>query len=241
MKGKHILIEGIDGSGKSTLVKGLQEHFKNTGKQVFSMKEYLTEKGTFPDEQEIKKHFLITSAEPTKGHVGKIIRNELITKENNRVYTNETIAHAYAMDRAIHYQCVVLPALEAGVHIIQDRSVISTFFYQILSTELSEDEAVQHPYLQFEGNKLALTTIPDMILVASLNPETALQRCEKRDAQQDIYENLTFQKRLTAMYNNKQWYKRLFGKDVVVVFLDTEEPHSEKAIKKAIQIVEKIL
>ena len=76
-KGKFIVIEGVDGSGKTTQIEILKEKFKANG---------------------LKFHF---TWEPTDSPIGSIIRNIL----NKRIEADEqTIAALYLADRLDHIQ-----------------------------------------------------------------------------------------------------------------------------------------
>ncbi|MFA5731705.1 MAG: dTMP kinase [Acidithiobacillus sp.] len=100
--GKLIAIEGIDGSGKSTLIKLLQ------------------------DKLSVKYDVFIT-AEPSQSIYGKQIR-EMIKDKNN----NDPIIDAYlfAMDRFLHVKNEIIPALKEGKLVITDRYIDSSIVYQ---------------------------------------------------------------------------------------------------------------
>jgi len=103
-KGKFIVFEGVDGSGKSTQAKLLAEYLKTKGKKV------------------------ILTAEPTKGFIGQIIRMIL-----NREIPNvepRTLALLFTADRAEHLEKIVKPALEKGKVVISERYYYSTLAYQ---------------------------------------------------------------------------------------------------------------
>jgi len=106
-KGKFIVFEGIDGSGKSTISRMLQEKI-NT--QIGSA--YYT-------------------FEPTDSPIGSVIRNVL----NRRIKTDEkTIASLFLADRLDHLQNDsngILKYLEKGINVVSDRYYYSSYAYHV--------------------------------------------------------------------------------------------------------------
>lgn len=102
--GRLIVIEGIDGAGKSTLQRGLAEHLRAQGRTVLCTKE------------------------PTDGPLGRRIRE--LARTGRHGVTAEEEADLFHEDRRIHVQEIVRPALARGEVVIQDRSFYSTVAYQ---------------------------------------------------------------------------------------------------------------
>jgi thymidylate kinase len=73
MKGKFIIIDGIDGSGKGIIIQALKEYYE----RFFDLKEYTKEHKQYPKIEEIK-HDIIFSSEPTYLYAGAAIRDELL-------------------------------------------------------------------------------------------------------------------------------------------------------------------
>lgn len=113
-KGKFIVIEGVDGSGKTTQIDILKEKFKAN---------------------DLKFHF---TWEPTDSPIGSIVRNIL----NKRIVADEhTIAALYLADRLDHIQNDqngMLKFLNEGTHVIASRYYMSSFAYQV-SDKISLD------------------------------------------------------------------------------------------------------
>ena len=103
-RGRLIVIEGIDGAGKSTLQRGLAEDLRARGRTV------------------------VCTKEPTDGPLGRQIR-ALAARGRDSVSAEEELA-LFHEDRRQHVQAVVRPALERGEIVIQDRSFHSTVAYQ---------------------------------------------------------------------------------------------------------------
>ncbi|RUM57553.1 MAG: dTMP kinase [Persephonella sp.] len=103
-RGKFIVFEGIDGSGKTTQAKKLYEYLKEKG-----LKTVLTK-------------------EPGGTDIGKEIRKILLNKDYNIPPIAELLL--YEADRNIHISTFVKPKLHNGYVVISDRYIYSTLAYQ---------------------------------------------------------------------------------------------------------------
>lgn len=99
-----IVLEGIDGAGKTTLRDGLAARLERAG------------------------HEVVRTKEPTDGPLGKRIR-EIAKAGRDTVSPEEELA-LFHEDRKLHVQTLVLPALARGAVVLQDRSYFSTVAYQ---------------------------------------------------------------------------------------------------------------
>ena len=102
--GKLIVIEGIDGTGKSTLSDALQKRMKSAGYDV------------------------LASREPTNGPWGQKIR-ALYTEGRESVTAAEELQW-FLNDREEHVAQVIQPGLSAGRVVLLDRYYHSTVAYQ---------------------------------------------------------------------------------------------------------------
>lgn len=101
-QGLFIVIEGIDGTGKSTQAKRLGEWFTAQGREV------------------------VLSHEPTAGPWGKKIRE---TGATGRLSPEDELQY-FLNDRQQHVAELITPALAAGKVVILDRYYFSTMAYQ---------------------------------------------------------------------------------------------------------------
>jgi len=97
-----IVLEGIDGTGKSTQVKRLATHLESLG------------------------HTVITSREPTDGPWGTLLRNSAST---GRLSPQEEL-ETFLKDRQQHVNELIQPSLQKGHIVILDRYYFSTMAYQ---------------------------------------------------------------------------------------------------------------
>ncbi len=103
-RGLFVVLEGIDGSGKTTIAKMLVERLRVMGYNA----EY-----TF---------------EPTDSEIVELIRGVY------RAYRDAYIdALAFALDRLIHLKRRVIPLLEEGYIVVSDRYMYSSIAYQTAS------------------------------------------------------------------------------------------------------------
>lgn len=105
MKNLFITFEGGEGSGKSTIIKKLEEYFNNEGINF------------------------IKTREPGGCSISEQIREVIVNKENTLMdYTVE--AMLYASARGQHLKEKIRPALEEGKMVICDRYIDSNLVYQ---------------------------------------------------------------------------------------------------------------
>lgn len=102
MKGKLIVIEGIDGSGKSTCAKNLAEKLNSINIKT------------------------IYTFEPTHSHYGAKLRDGMLSEDLDA----EEELLLFVKDRKEHIEYMIKPALEEGYFIILDRYFYSSIAYQ---------------------------------------------------------------------------------------------------------------
>lgn len=110
-KGIFIAIEGCDGCGKTTLIKGLEKKF---------------------EENDID--FVITR-EPGGGTVSEKIRNVILENE----MTVETEALLFAASRLQSMYDIVNPAIDENKLVLSDRSIVASYAYQGFAKLLGRD------------------------------------------------------------------------------------------------------
>ncbi len=123
MGGRYIILEGIDGTGKSTLARLVGDALKQRGRRV------------------------LLTHEPSDLPSGRLITERLAT---NDFATNawEWLG-MFVTDRRVHIDTVVKPALAEGIDVVQDRSMYSTLVYQgamgVPQAEILKRHAGWHP------------------------------------------------------------------------------------------------
>ena len=115
MKGLFITLEGPDGSGKSTILREIEKHFKKTDIEF------------------------ITTREPGGTSIGEEIRNIILDAKNTEL-GDETEALLYAASRAQHIHQLIRPALAEGKLVLSDRFLLSSLAYQGVGRDLGIEE-----------------------------------------------------------------------------------------------------
>jgi dTMP kinase len=233
-KGLFVMVDGIDGSGKSTIIQGIADWLKKNNLKIFDLKNYWIKHKNYPELYKVLKADVIVSAEPTLVWVGEAIRQELIHNKGVEKYSARLTAEAFSIDRAILYKKIIIPALKVGRIIIQDRGVTTSLVYQPAQSGKISIKKL----LKLEGNALALHWAPDILLIADVKPEIAMERLKKRIAKQDnvIFEKLAFQKKIYRRFKSR-WFKNLlknYGSQVA--YIDAAQP-PQQMIKEAIEIL----
>ncbi len=116
MRGKLIVFEGIEGSGKTTQIQHLRQWLENR----------LADEGLAHAPTGI-----IVTRQPGGTSVGQQIRQVLLqpsTDTDSVTSTSELLL--YAADRAQHVEQVLVPALKSGHLVLCDRYTASTVAYQ---------------------------------------------------------------------------------------------------------------
>lgn len=104
-KGLFITFEGIDGSGKSTMLKKLAAHLRGLGLGV------------------------VCTREPGGSRLGRELRRLLLDSAYGSL-DQRTETLFFAADRASHCAETIVPALAAGKIVLSDRYADSTLAYQ---------------------------------------------------------------------------------------------------------------
>ena len=109
MKGKFIVIEGIDGCGKTTQIDRISKWLPNSGLMKKNSK-------------------LIKTREPGGSILGGKLRNLILDNNNKPSSLAELLL--YSADRAEHVTKIISPALKKDDWVISDRFSDSTLAYQ---------------------------------------------------------------------------------------------------------------
>src|SRR3989344_3216864 len=213
-----IMIDGIDGSGKSTIVQAWKDYLTAQGNAVFDLKHYWQTTGKYPELAEMKSYDFVFSCEPTYVGVGKVIREELVQKGKN--YPHRAIVEAFSLDRLVLYNKITIPLLANGKIVIQDRGVSTSLAYQSLQNE----EFAFSKIAEFPGNKLALDHRPDHLIIAKISAENAATRIGARFDKNDnaIFEKLEFLKKATRIFYSDEYQKIFTEKGAKIHYLNAE-------------------
>ena len=116
MRGKLIVFEGIEGSGKTTQIQYLRQWLDRT---LFDRRPSGYPTG------------VIVTRQPGGTSVGQQIRQVLLEpSKTDEGLTSTSELLLYAADRAQHVERILIPALETGHLVLCDRYILSTIAYQ---------------------------------------------------------------------------------------------------------------
>jgi len=165
-----IALEGVEGSGKSTLSKALAKKIKeSTNKEV------------------------VLTREPGGTIIGKEIRKLLLERRDISLSSlSETFL--FAADRAEHVSSLIAPALKSDKFVITDRYFYSTLAYQGYARGIDLELLKNICELAIQGLK------PEITFLLDLPVEQGLKRAKSREENWTKFEEekLEFHKKVRA-------------------------------------------
>lgn len=159
---KYVAFEGLEGCGKSTHVARLAERLG-----------------------------AVATREPGGTPVGTALRAAMLDPANTSL-SPRAEALLMAADRAQHIAEVVRPALNAGRHVVSDRSVYSSLAYQGHGRQLGEDAVRRINDWALNG------TWPDLVVLIDVPLDVLAERMKKRELDRFEREDRAFFERVYA-------------------------------------------
>lgn len=204
--GLYIVLEGIDGSGKTTQVENLYEYFESQGKEIVKTKE------------------------PTReGSIGELVHQILQKKVD---IPRVALQYLFAADRQVHLETKVIPALKEGKVVISDRCFWSSLSYGLSDMdekEIKDIDLVIYSLLSLYHQFL----VPDFTLYLDISVKEAMDRISKEAKVKEIYEK---REALEKVYEGYQWLLKKFPEEFAIIDggKDAEEVKEEiiRKIKK---------
>ena len=198
-KYRYIAIEGIDGSGKTTIANLLYSKLSEKYNKITLMKE------------------------PYDNDLSKKIK-EIISKEHEKnLDYGYLLALLFTADRSIK-NIDLKKYLNSDYIIISDRSVYSTFSYQILY------EGMNIEWLRCVSKYIIR---PDITFILDVDPRIAVERINSRNKNITSYENTEFLKKVRENFLK---LKEIFPDDNII-YIDGKEK-TEEILKKILNIIE---
>lgn len=227
------MVDGLTGSGKSTVIRAVQNWAEACGHRVFRLSDW--KEDAPPRFDDVSEYDVFFTYEPTRTWIGRAIRYEL--SRNDEPYGGEELAHAFSLDRQIMYRRLIIPALQAGKTIIQDRGVSTSLVYQPIMPKSLPIEAV----MKLPGNALALNNPPNALVLTRLSAQEAKKRIEQRDDDgKGVFADLALLERLEKRFE-EPWLKELFVSRGSNIFeLEMSGP-LEQTTRNAQQLIDHIL
>lgn len=191
LRGKFIVLEGIDGSGLSTQACLLQ-NWLHENEQVFG-KTYFTK-------------------EPTDGPVGSLIR--LALAKRLKPMDERVMALLFAADRIDHLYCKgedeqregIAALLQKGYNVVSDRYYLSSYAYQSLACDLE--------WLQLLN---ADSIKPDLTILLQVPIQESAQRRDKSRLQEELYEKRDHLLKISRNYEEIAQKLKTSGENIVMI------------------------
>ncbi len=161
-----VVVDGIDGSGKSEIVKMLHN--------------YLFSKN--------KRYRILTTREPTHGKYGNKIR-EMLRKEKDPKSSREKIAELFLKDRQEHLKNTIEPFLKKSS--INEANIVLCDRYYYSTIAFQGAQGLDMKRLIDKNKKFKK---PDIAFILDAEPSLALKRIESRTKEK--FEQLEFMKRI---------------------------------------------
>ncbi len=161
--GKLISIEGIDGSGKSTILKRIKRRWEG--------------EGFFQD--------VIFTAEPTDFAIGKKARVLSDTDIDPL-----SLAFLFLSDHAEHLSKLIKPALARGKNVITDRYIDSRYAYQGVTLKKYFCESSKDPIKCLKKIHEPFSVVPDRTILLVTDVDVAIERISKGKGKKRISRKL---------------------------------------------------
>jgi dTMP kinase len=171
-RGRFIVFEGGEGTGKSTQAERVALALERKGRAV------------------------LLSREPGGPPGAELLRQLLLSTQPAGGWEPESEALLHYAARAEHLRKVIAPALSAGTSVVCDRFADSTEAYQGAGLALNPE--LLHTLRRLVVGDLE----PDLVLVLDLDSAAGLERARRRAGRADHYErmDLDFHQRVRAAF-----------------------------------------
>ena len=189
-KGIFIVIEGLDGSGKTTQVGLLAKKLS-------------------------QKYNVLLTAEPSRGKIGTFIRQGCLYEEER--LPTEAEALLFAADRIEHLQKEVKPALDEGKLVICDRYIYSSLAYQgSAGLSLAWIETINARSLQPDFS-IFIDVDPERVLERLQRKKSVMETLETQRKVREVYLKFVEKGELIRVDGDKP--KKAVGDELYAVVL----------------------
>ncbi|WED44647.1 dTMP kinase [Legionella cardiaca] len=151
-RGRFIVVEGLEGAGKSTAIQTIKEYLES----------FLPE--------------ILLTREPGGTRVGEIIRKLIKEKINEETLDARAELLLFYAARVQLLEQVIYPALNRGQWVLADRFELSTYAYQGGGRHLDENMISALSSFCLKDFK------PDLVIFLDIDPEQGMHRVKQRGA-----------------------------------------------------------
>lgn len=169
-KSLFIAVDGIDGSGKSEIVKMLHNY-------IFSKH---------------KKYRILTTREPTHGRYGNKIR-KMLRKEKDPKSSNQKLLELFVQDRREHLKKTMEPFLKSSNKNEMNIVVCDRYYYSTIAFQSAQGLSTKEIIAKNKGFKK-----PDIAFILDVEPKIAMERIKHR--QKEKFEQIEFMEKIRANF-----------------------------------------
>lgn len=155
-QGKFITVEGIEGAGKSTILRCIHHYLNNAGCNV------------------------VVTREPGGTPLAEQIRHVLLQVDVNETMTPDAELLLMFAARSQHIKQVIEPALQAGQWVVSDRFVDASYAYQ------GGGRGMDMQFIAALDQRIVKDMKPHLTILLNVSPELGLARAKHRGPQDRI-------------------------------------------------------
>jgi|TARA_B100001964_G_C14241048_1_gene605060 dTMP kinase len=152
VKGIFIVLDGMDGSGKSGMVDLLHDYFSKDG-----------------------KYKVLATKEPTDGKYGKEVRR-ILENENDPNINGQNMLKLFIKDREDHLRNTIIPFLNKSNGHEANIVICDRYYYSTIAFQATQGLDID---MLIELNKEFLK--PEIVFILDVKPEIALERIKTRE------------------------------------------------------------
>ncbi len=168
--GLFIVIDGIDGSGKSKIAELLEIYLRS----------------------ENKWHRILSTREPTDGNYGKKIR-EMLRNDKDPISNRNKLMDLFVKDREEHLRKNIVPFLQTHNKKGSNIVICDRYYYSTIAFQGAQGLSIKEI---IDKNKAFRK--PDITFILDVEPSIALQRISYR--KKEKFERLIFMKRIREKF-----------------------------------------
>lgn len=219
-RGKFIVIEALDGAGKTTQVHFLSNELMDLG---------------------FLNH---TTKECTDLPIGKLLKSDYLSGKQQ--CSIDVINILMAADRLQHVTDAAMglvPRLERGTNFICDRYILSALAYDNYKLVDDYENWLIGFYHTLEMNRRSLELlVPDIILFLDVDPETCFARIKSRKGSREVYEDLDrlVKIRMSYLYAIDE-FNRLYGDRCKIITYNNNDADALTVTDELMDILQKEL
>ena len=202
MRGKFIVIEGIDGCGKTTQIEEIARWLPTSGLMKKNSK-------------------LVKTREPGGSLLGKKIRNLILENDKNNNPSSLAELLLYSADRAEHVSKIISPALEKDDWVLSDRFADSTLAYQGYGRDIDLEIIKNIESIVCQGEQ------PDLTIFLEISAEESILRRKKLVPDRIESEGIRFLQKVNEGFRliakEKKWKTISATKDINTISNEIKE------------------